>query len=48
MKKHDKDNSNLAKPAKPEPNASQPEKPSPAVQQEKPVSTLSSGCLWSS
>lgn len=45
MKKHDKDNGNPAMPAKPEPNASQPEKPSPAVQQEKPVSTLSSGCL---
>ena len=44
MKKHDKDNDNLAKPAKPEPKASQPEKPSPSVQQEKPVSTLSFMC----
>lgn len=38
MKKHDKDNGNLSKPAKPEPKASQSGKPSPAtVQQEKPV-----------
>ncbi|KAL6341808.1 hypothetical protein AAG906_038052 [Vitis piasezkii] len=38
MKKHDKDNGNPLKPAKPEPKASQSGKPSPAtVQQEKPV-----------